>query len=70
MANKIAENALRIRIYEQNLVTGHPDVHPHAHADHVFLTDSLFSGLLCAKTKVKFKIIEHGFCVEYAHFNH
>ena len=40
LANKLAENPLRIRIYEQILVTGHPDVHSNAHADHVFLTDS------------------------------
>ena len=40
VANKLVENPLRIQIYEQILVTGHPDVHQDTHADHVFLTDS------------------------------
>ena len=40
VANKLAENMLRIRIYEQILVTGHPDVHSDTHVDHKFLTDS------------------------------
>ena len=64
VANKLAENPLRIQIYEQILVIGHPN----AHANHMLLTDSLFSGYICGQTEVKLKIMAHGFCAKQAHF--
>ena len=57
VANKLAKNPLRIHIYEQILVTGHLDAHPHAHSDHVFLTDIIFLG----KQKWNWKFWNMGF---------
>ena len=65
MANKLAENPLRIHIYEQILVTGHLDAHPHAHSDHVFLTDNIFS----SKQRLNWNFWHMALCIK-AHFNH
>ena len=70
VSNKLAENPLRIQIYEQILVTGHLDVHPDTHVDNGFLTVSLFLDNICGQIEAKLKMMEHGFCVEQAHFGH
>ena len=44
VANKLAENQLRIWIFELISITDHWDVHPDTHSDHVFLKDNRFSG--------------------------
>ena len=70
VANKPAKNPLRIQIYEQILVTGHSDIHPDVHSDHVFLTDNIFSHQIFGQTEAKLKIMAHGFCAEQTHFSH
>ena len=57
MANKLTENLPKIWIYEQILVTGHPDVDLDGHLDHVFLKQSWFSG----KQKWNWKFWHMGF---------